>query len=504
MCFTKNFEVLLSEIISSTESPTPWPDPGNSGKVASPGPQFSLSGTLILTCICLSCCGFLIFVHFETPRLSRFVTPEHHLSRVANQVLYLKSGLAHGQDWERELNEAVAGQGGELNQLIEWYSELEVRSSDPLVNLHLAILKAENGQHDAVQSDISLWQMKGQDLVLFSELIHAAYLTPDEKPDYAHLQARLAEAVPDSWFYYQLAGRLAERSDDEKLGRTIRAVLDQRGSRLVGNSNVIGFLEGGGLVVGGMAFLRLIWLRQKNGPSIMRVGESAFPPPWPGWHGVTVLLRGGGIAAILLFAISLSGIQPQTLQVLIPFILHVPILVWASRHLLVPYNVTMVRAMGLKVNPNGWMPLLLISSCLFLLGFVGNWGLGMVAHNADVTIHWTDWFDPTLVEGGVFSMLGALFGYVVLAPVLEEFVFRGVLFATLRRKFSAWPSIIMSAAFFAALHGYGLLGATTIFWSGILWAWAFEKTGSLWPGIIAHALNNLLVCLSVLLLMRPG
>jgi len=459
---------------------------------------------LVLTLIFLSCFGFLVFVHFETPRLSRFTTPENHLSLVANQVLYLKSGLAHGQDWERELNEAVAGQGGEVDQLIEWYRELEVRSSDPLVKLHLAILKAENGQHDAVESDISLWLTQGQDLAFFSQLIHAAYLTPSKQVDYAYLQARLAESVPDSWFYYQLAGRLAERTNDEKLGRTIQGVLDHRGSRLVDNSNIVGFLEGAGVFVGVGALLRLFWLRRKNGLSSLRVGDSAFPPPWPGWHGVTVLLRGGGIAAILLFAISLSGIQPQTLQVLIPFILHVPILVWTSRHLLAPYNVSMSTAMGLKVIPGGWMPILLVASTLFVLGFLGNWGLGMVAHSANVTIHWTDWFDPTLVEGGVLSMLGALFGYVILAPVLEEFVFRGVLFATLRRKFSAWPSIIISAALFSALHGYGVLGAITIFWSGILWAWAFEKTGSLWPGIIAHALNNLLVCLSVLLLVRPG
>ena len=133
MLYKKNFEVLLSEITSSPESSTPWPDSSNSEQAASPGPQFSLSGTLILTLIFLSCFGYVVFVHFETPRLSRFSNPEHHLTLLSNQVLYLQSGLAYGQDWERELNEAVAGQNGDLDQLIEWYSELIVRSSDPLV-----------------------------------------------------------------------------------------------------------------------------------------------------------------------------------------------------------------------------------------------------------------------------------------------------------------------------------------------------------------------------------
>ena len=37
---------------------------------------------------------------------------------------------------------------------------------------------------------------------------------------------------------------------------------------------------------------------------------------------------------------------------------------------------------------------------------------------------------------------------------------------------------------------------------GILWAWAYEKTGSLLPGMVAHAANNLMVSASVLVLLR--
>jgi membrane protease YdiL (CAAX protease family) len=36
----------------------------------------------------------------------------------------------------------------------------------------------------------------------------------------------------------------------------------------------------------------------------------------------------------------------------------------------------------------------------------------------------------------------------------------------------------------------------------VLWAWIYEKTGSLLPGILAHAINNLLVCLAVMALLR--
>jgi membrane protease YdiL (CAAX protease family) len=38
--------------------------------------------------------------------------------------------------------------------------------------------------------------------------------------------------------------------------------------------------------------------------------------------------------------------------------------------------------------------------------------------------------------------------------------------------------------------------------SGMLWAWAFERTRSILPGIAAHALTNLLVTATVLALLR--
>ena len=69
----------------------------------------------------------------------------------------------------------------------------------------------------------------------------------------------------------------------------------------------------------------------------------------------------------------------------------------------------------------------------------------------------------------------------------------------------AWAdgtAAVISAGIFAAAHGYGWIGFASVFWSGVLWAWIYEKTGSLLPGMLAHAANNLLVCLSVMALLR--
>ena len=101
--------------------------------------------------------------------------------------------------------------------------------------------------------------------------------------------------------------------------------------------------------------------------------------------------------------------------------------------------------------------------------------------------------DPTLLDPVERMSVGP-----ILAPLFEELVFRGLLFAILRRKFRFLPAALISASIFGLAHGYGAVGLISVCWSGVLWAWIYEKTGSLAPGILAHAINNLLVCLAVM------
>jgi len=99
-------------------------------------------------------------------------------------------------------------------------------------------------------------------------------------------------------------------------------------------------------------------------------------------------------------------------------------------------------------------------------------------------------------------VLGSLFGLVLLAPVVEELVFRGLLFGTLRRGLNMWTSAVLSAAVFAVAHGYGAWGFASVFFSGVLWALAYERTGSLLPPILAHAATNFMTASVLMILLR--
>ena len=76
----------------------------------------------------------------------------------------------------------------------------------------------------------------------------------------------------------------------------------------------------------------------------------------------------------------------------------------------------------------------------------------------------------------------------VMAPLVEEFVFRGVVMQPLRR-YGEHFAVITTALFFGLVHG-SPSGIIFAFISGVAIGYAVAYSRSLWVGIIIHALNN--------------
>jgi membrane protease YdiL (CAAX protease family) len=94
--------------------------------------------------------------------------------------------------------------------------------------------------------------------------------------------------------------------------------------------------------------------------------------------------------------------------------------------------------------------------------------------------------------------VAAMAGFAcLLAPVWEELFFRGMFYPVVRRLAGARLSIAVTAAAFASLHG-NLSQFAPIFVLGVLLAYLYEKTHSLWSCIAAHAVFN---TASILVLM---
>ncbi|GIV06105.1 MAG: hypothetical protein KatS3mg016_1680 [Fimbriimonadales bacterium] len=84
----------------------------------------------------------------------------------------------------------------------------------------------------------------------------------------------------------------------------------------------------------------------------------------------------------------------------------------------------------------------------------------------------------------------------VLAPIVEEFVFRGVLFQVLwQRTGRVWLSAFVSGYLFAVIHPQFLGGIFPITVLGTILALVYAHTRSLLPCMLIHALNNGLITL---------
>jgi uncharacterized protein len=90
---------------------------------------------------------------------------------------------------------------------------------------------------------------------------------------------------------------------------------------------------------------------------------------------------------------------------------------------------------------------------------------------------------------------------VLVAPVCEETLFRGFVYGWLRSRMRWSYAVVVSAVLFSAAHRSPLL-ALPLMAAGVVLAYVYERSRSIWPGVMVHALFNL--CGVLLILTAPG
>ena len=108
---------------------------------------------------------------------------------------------------------------------------------------------------------------------------------------------------------------------------------------------------------------------------------------------------------------------------------------------------------------------------------------------------------PVLVteSSGADIILLMLFACVV-APIVEESIFRGVIFSSLRRRLPLPAAAIFSAFIFAAAH-LDLPSLLPLAAFAVLLAYLYEYSGSIVPAAIAHGVFNLYNLIALYLLL---
>jgi membrane protease YdiL (CAAX protease family) len=96
---------------------------------------------------------------------------------------------------------------------------------------------------------------------------------------------------------------------------------------------------------------------------------------------------------------------------------------------------------------------------------------------------------------GAFGTIAAGLLIVVAAPISEEIFFRGFIFGGLRRRLSFPAAAVLSGVIFGLFHftGPDSIGVVPqLAFLGFALAWLYEETGSIYPAIAVHAVNNAL------------
>jgi membrane protease YdiL (CAAX protease family) len=89
-----------------------------------------------------------------------------------------------------------------------------------------------------------------------------------------------------------------------------------------------------------------------------------------------------------------------------------------------------------------------------------------------------------------FTVLIAFISAAIISPIYEEIFYRGFLYRWLRTRIGFIGAILFSSTIFTIIHIPTYNAMPVNFFSGIIFALAYERTNSIWPSVIIHGLTN--------------
>lgn len=143
------------------------------------------------------------------------------------------------------------------------------------------------------------------------------------------------------------------------------------------------------------------------------------------------------------------------------------------------------------------------SCSTFFVGLIAFYGLNELLYRLTHTLmgNRVNLNDVTITaQAGVAPHMTAVI-LILLAPFVEELLFRGLIFGALRENSRA-VAYGVSALLFAFGHvlhqlvgGLDISALTLIFQylaPGLVFAWVYDRAGNIWPSVLLHALVNAL------------
>jgi len=137
---------------------------------------------------------------------------------------------------------------------------------------------------------------------------------------------------------------------------------------------------------------------------------------------------------------------------------------------------------------------------LYAITWVVNICYALALYNYGFTPPETDVYSKLLGQVTWYTLILNLILAGILAPIVEETLFRGVIFGSLQAYFGKWTAAVLSAVVFSTLH-FQAYGFFPRFVLGMVLVYLYDKYKSLYPSVALHALNNIVATLIAARLM---
>jgi membrane protease YdiL (CAAX protease family) len=223
-------------------------------------------------------------------------------------------------------------------------------------------------------------------------------------------------------------------------------------------------------------------------------GRIAHPSSaWPPWSAFVALIAGFAVAlfgalviGVIAAALGADFAHPPPAVNIVATVVQDGALVGSAVMFARMQGPTRPRDFGLRATRARRAALLLLLAWGVFLLFSAIWV-------AALGINERDNLPKELgVNQGTSSMVAVAALVAVVAPMAEELFFRGYFFTALRNWRGLWPAAIITGLVFGAIHAgsspAGFLAPLALL--GFLLCLLYERTGSLYPCIALHSLNN--------------
>ncbi|WP_274309950.1 CPBP family intramembrane glutamic endopeptidase [Solibacillus daqui] len=95
----------------------------------------------------------------------------------------------------------------------------------------------------------------------------------------------------------------------------------------------------------------------------------------------------------------------------------------------------------------------------------------------------------------LFTILIGIISAGIVSPIYEEIFYRGFIYRWIRVRLGMKWGILLSSLIFTIAHFPTLNAMPVNFITGVMFAWAYEKTGSVIPAMIIHGVFNTIAVL---------